>query len=62
MIFRVCMKCKMVFGCVDKHDIKKCVYCALKCNRNKDPLQVTGGICDTCWDYRTFFKSRVIKS
>jgi len=56
------MKCKMVFGCVDKHDIKKCVYCALKCNRNKDPLQVTGGICDTCWDYRTFFKSRVIKS
>lgn len=66
---RYCIMCESIFGCVKgeiKHDCYDCTLvgnCKFRDNSTVSPvekkIQVTGGICEPCWQRRQSIKVAV---
>ncbi len=59
-MLKVCLICKMVFGCYRDRATRTCDQCELSCEMRKkdeppDMQHVCHGVCDSCLPNRTRF-------
>ena len=60
---RYCIVCENIYGCVKGEKKNDCSDCNIvhNCNHNNDltSSQVTGGICQECWEKRHLIKMAI---
>lgn len=64
MLLRVCINCHMIFGCISRGKIHRCVLCKSPCEyklmkANVDSnIPTTGGVCRFCYSDRQKERSK----